>query len=93
MGLQLAFYVRIERSRLNVYWSEKCFYANFKRKSNRMGPILFVPLSLAVCQIISGEPNFQAHIFNTGFSNTQIRPKARIVTNNRSHVPYRYGYI
>jgi hypothetical protein len=93
MGLQLAFFVHIERSRLNIYWSEKCFYANFKRKSSRMGPVLFVPLSLTVCQIISREPNFQASIFNSGFSNTRIRPKARVVADSRSHVPYRCGYI
>ena len=76
MGLQIAFYVHIERSRLNIYWSEKCSYAYFKRKSKRVGPVLFVPLSLAVCQIISGEPNFQAFIFNSGFSNTRIWPEA-----------------
>lgn len=92
MALQIAFYVHIERSWLNIYWSEKCFYANFKRKSKRMGPVLFVPLSLAVCQIISREPNFQATIFNNGFSNMRIRWKARIIAYNRSHVPCRYRY-
>ena len=57
------------------------------------GPILFALLSLAVCRIIKREPNFPAPIFNSGFSNTGIRPNACIVLNNRSHVPYRYGYI
>ena len=58
-----------------------------------MCPVLSVPLNLAVCQIINGKPNFQASVFNSGFSNTRIRPKARVVANNRSHVPHRYGYI
>jgi len=32
MGLQLAFFVHIERSRLNIYWSEKCFLRKFQEK-------------------------------------------------------------